>query len=53
MAPATSLPITINAENITVSTHTISLKTGFVLLRFTWNINVGMTLSTSSVVDDG
>jgi hypothetical protein len=51
--PEISLPIAINAEKANTNTATALLSIEFTARLYTWNINVGITDSTSNVVDDG
>ena len=51
--PEISLPITINAEKANTNTSAALLVVTFETLLFTWNQSVGITESTSNVVDDG
>ena len=51
--PHVSLAITINSENRIVTTLTIFVMSICVLLLFIYNSNVGITLNTSNVVDEG
>ena len=51
--PAISLPITMNAENAAAKAFAHFLRDVLDTLRPVWNCRVGMTLNTSSVVEDG
>ena len=51
--PAASLPITMNAENRMTKAAVIRLTVWLFARLITWNSNVGITLSTSRVVEDG
>ena len=51
--PETSLPATMSAENATTNKVVAFLRAGLPALLSIWNFSVGITLSTSSVVEDG
>jgi len=50
--PATVLPTTMKAENRMANQAVTCLTVLFLDLLFTWKMSVGMTMSTSSVVEE-
>lgn len=51
--PESSLPATINIENIMHSVLSDVLTGRLCTLRLIWNVHADITLNTRSVVDDG